>query len=132
MTGSASNGVRIATDAAAVGTVLLSPGGTVTTRRFVGGAGKGSLVFNGGTAKPYDALYATGFVGSNLARATVTPYGGTFDSDGKGDFTFTKPLLAAANANELAETIAHRWTFDGESLADSLGGSAATTVGNVT
>ena len=132
LSGSTSNGVRIATGAAAIGAVLLSPDGTVTTRRFVGGSGMGSLVFNGGTAKPYDALFASGFVGSNLARATVTPYGGTFDSDGKGDFTFAKPLLAAANANELSETLVHRWTFDGESLADTLGASSAEAVGNVT
>ncbi|MBQ6338527.1 MAG: autotransporter-associated beta strand repeat-containing protein, partial [Kiritimatiellae bacterium] len=132
MFGASSNGVRIATSAGAVGTVLLSPDGTVTTRRFIGGAGAGSLVFNGGTAKPYDALYTSGFVASSLTRATVTPYGGTFDTDGKGDFTFQKPLLAAANANEVSETLTHRWTFDGESLVDPLSGSAATAVGNVT
>ena len=132
MFGASSNGVRIATGSASVGAFILSPGGTVTTRRFIGGSGAGSLVFNGGTAKPYDALYASGFIGNNLARATVTPYGGTFDTDGKGDFTFAKPLLAAANANEVSEMLAHRWTFDGESLADPLGGSDAATVGNVT
>ena len=132
MFGASSNGVRIATSAGVVGTVLLSPDGTVTTRRFIGGSGAGSLVFNGGTAKPYDALYASGFVASSLTRATVTPYGGTFDTDGKGDFTFQKPLLAAANANEVSETLTHRWTFDGASLADPLGGADATTVGNVT
>ena len=132
LTGAANNGVRIGTSAGALGAFIVSPEGTVTTRRFIGGSGTGSLVFNGGTVKPADATHASAFVDSGLARATVTPYGGTFDSDGKGDFTFAKPLLAAANANEISETLAHRWTFDGESLADSLGSSGATTVGDVT
>ena len=132
LTGAADNGVRIGTSAGSLGAFIVSPGGTVTTRRFIGGSGTGSLVFNGGTVRPADATHASAFVDSGLARATVTPCGGTFDTDGKGDFTFAKPLLAAANANEVSETLAHRWTFDGESLADSLGGSDAATVGDVT
>ena len=130
--GRATAGVRIGQDAGSMGTFLVSPDGTVTTRKFYGGSGAGSLVFNGGTVKAYDASAASAFIASDLARATVTPYGGTFDTDGKGDFTFAKPLLAAANANEVSETLAHRWTFDGESLADPLGDADATTVGNVT
>ncbi|MBR1588785.1 MAG: hypothetical protein IJ658_10720, partial [Kiritimatiellae bacterium] len=39
---------------------------------------------------------------------------------------------AAANANEVSEALAHRWTFDGASLADPLGGSDAAAVGDVT
>ena len=130
--GRATAGVRIGQDAGSMGAFIVSPDGTATTRKFYGGSGAGSLVFNGGTVKPYDSSAASAFIASDLARATVTPYGGTFDTDGKGDFTFAKPLLAAANANEVSEMLAHRWTFDGESLADSLGGSDAATVGNVT
>ena len=130
--GRATAGVRIGQDAGSMGAFIVSPDGTVTTRKFYGGSGAGSLVFNGGTVKAYDASAASAFIASDLARATVTPYGGTFDTDGKGDFTFAKPLLAAANANEVFETLAHRWTFDGASLADPLGGADATTVGNVT
>ena len=130
--GRATAGVRIGQNAGSMGTFLVSPDGTVTTRKFYGGSGAGSLVFNGGTVKAYDASAASAFIASDLARATVTHYGGTFDTDGKGDFTFVKPLLAAANANEVSETLAHRWTFDGASLADPLGGADATTVGNVT
>ena len=130
--GRATAGVRIGQNAGSMGAFIVSPDGTVTTRKFYGGSGAGSLVFNGGTVKAYDASAASAFIESNLARATVTPYGGTFDTDGKGDFTFAKPLLAATNANEVSETLAHRWTFDGASLADPLGGADATTVGNVT
>lgn len=130
--GRATAGVRIGQNAGSMGTFLVSPDGTVTTRKFYGGSGAGSLVFNGGTVKAYDASAASAFIASDLARATVTPYGGTFDTDGKGDFTFAKPLLAATNANEVSETLAHRWAFDGESLVDPLGSSDATTVGNVT
>ena len=130
--GRATAGVRIGQNAGSMGAFIVSPDGTVTTRKFYGGSGAGSLVFNGGTVKAYDASAASAFIASDLARATVTHYGGTFDTDGKGDFTFAKPLLAAANANEVSETLAHRWTFDGASLADPLGGADATTVGNVT
>ena len=130
--GRATAGVRIGQDAGSMGAFIVSPDGTVTTRKFYGGSGAGSLVFTGGTVKAYDASAASAFIASDLARATVTPYGGTFDTDGKGNFTFAKPLLAAANANEVSETLAHRWAFDGESLVDPLGSSDATTVGNVT
>ena len=130
--GQTANGVRVGQNAGSMGAFIVSPEGTVTTRRFYGGNGMGALVFNGGTVKPYDATYTTAFVDSTLSRATVTPYGGTFDTDGKGDFTFAKPLLAAANTNEVSEMLSHRWPFDGESLADPLGASSATTVGNVT
>ncbi|MBQ6008559.1 MAG: hypothetical protein IJL17_08465 [Kiritimatiellae bacterium] len=130
--GRATAGVRIGQNAGSMGAFIVSPDGTVTTRKFYGGSGAGSLVFNGGTVKAYDASASSAFIASDLARATVTHYGGTFDTDGKGDFTFAKPLLAAANANEVSETLAHRWTFDGASLADPLGGADATTVGNVT
>ena len=132
LSGRATNGIRIGQNAGSMGAFIVSPDGIVTTRRFYGGSGTGSLVFNGGTVKAYNATSASAFIDSTLTRATVTPYGGTFDSDGKGDFTFAKPLLAAENANEVSEMLAHRWTFDGDLLADSLGGSAATTVGNVT
>ena len=130
--GRATAGVRIGQNAGSMGAFIVSPDGTVTTRKFYGGSGAGSLVFNGGTVKAYDASASSAFIASDLARATVTHYGGTFDTDGKGDFTFAKPLLAAANANEVSETLAHRWTFDGASLADPLGGADAMTVGNVT
>ena len=132
LSGRATNGIRIGKNAGSLGAFIVSPDGIVTTRRFYGGSGTGSLVFNGGTVKAYNATSASAFIASDLTRATVTPNGGTFDTDGKGDFTFAKPLLAAANANEVSEMLAHRWTFDGESLADSLGGSNAATVGNVT
>ncbi len=114
------------------GTILLSPGGTFqTTRVRAGGNGRDAgVVFNGGTLKLNDKNFTSEFLDENLSRVVVTPYGGAIDTNGKGNFTLTRPLTEAVEARDLQDALAHRWSFNGGSLADSVGGADAALAGS--
>ena len=125
------NGICIASKAGSKGTLLLSPGGTFEASRAYGGNGDDTFVFNGGTYKLFSNAKASEFIQSAVNRRLVTPLGGVIDTAGKGDFTLPVALTAATRAEELAETITHRWRFDDGSLEDCVGGATATVGGMV-
>ena len=125
------NGICIASKAGSKGTLLLSPGGTFEAARAYGGNGDDTFVFNGGTYKLFSNAKASEFIQSAVNRRLVTPLGGVIDTAGKGDFTLPVALTAATRAEELAETITHRWRFDDGSLEDCVGGATATVGGTV-
>ena len=126
-------GVQISSKATSSGTLILSPGGTAVVNRVFGASGSKdcALVFNGGTIQPRTNSRAAKFLDDNIRRVVVTPYGGAFDTNGKGDFTIGRPLAAATAALDLSESLAHRWSFTDGSLVDSIGGKAATVSGAV-
>ena len=111
------------------GLLMLSPGGTLEASRVWGYNGPSAFVFNGGT-------YRANTMGEYFIddrggmRVSVTPLGGIIDTNGKGDFTLKRAIVSATDAEDLIETLTHRWRFDGESLADSIGSSTATVTGS--
>ncbi|MBR1587259.1 MAG: autotransporter-associated beta strand repeat-containing protein, partial [Kiritimatiellae bacterium] len=125
------NGICIASTATSKGTLILSPGGTFEATTAYGGSGDDTFVFNGGTFKMLSNAKASTVIQSSVNRRVATPLGGAIDTAGKGDFTLPVALTAAARAEELAETITHRWRFDDGSLADCVGDSDATVGGTV-
>ena len=125
------NGICIASKTGSKGTLLLSPGGTFEATEAYGGSGDDTWVFNGGAFKAFSNAKASNFIPTSVNRAVVTPLGGEIDTNGKGDFTLTRALTAATRAEELSETITHRWRFDGGSLEDCVGGATATVGGTV-
>ena len=124
-------GTCVASKAKSKGTFVLSPGGTYEGTRVYGGGGDDTFVFNGGKFKLFSNAKASAFVDSSVGRRVVTPLGGEIDTAGKGDFTLPVALTAAARAEDLSETITHRWRFDGGSLVDEIGGATATVSGTV-
>ncbi len=88
-------------------------------------------MFNGGTFKAFGNNYRSDFIPANVNRAVVTPLGGEIDTNGKGDFTLTRALTTATRAEEVSETLIHRWRFDDGSLSDCVGNSDATVSGTV-
>lgn len=119
-------GTSIANTGASKGTVFLHRGGTYETAGFYAGTGNSALVFNGGTLRLLSDRYAADLFPASLKRVVVSAIGGTIDTNGKGDFTITRPLVAPTDSGDAAEAaLKHRWTFDGESLADTAGGSDA-------
>ena len=125
------NGVCIASKAGSKGTLLLSPGGMFEATRVYGGSGDDTIVFNGGAFKMFSNAQASAFVNSSVGRRLATPLGGEIDTAGKGDFTLPVALTAATRAEELSETLIHRWKFDDGSLEDCVGGATATVGGTV-
>lgn len=125
------NGVCIASKAGSKGMLLLSPGGTFEVTQAYGGAGDDTFVFNGGTFKMFSNAKAANIIQSSVGRRLATPLGGEIDTAGKGDFTLPVALTAATRAEELSETLIHRWKFDDGSLADCVGGATATVGGTV-
>ena len=125
------NGVCIASKAGSKGTLILSPGGTFEATQAYGGLGDDTIVFNGGTFKMFSNAQASAFVNSSVGRRLATPLGGEIDTAGKGDFTLPVALTAASRAEELSETLIHRWRFDDGSLEDCVGGATATVGGTV-
>ena len=125
------NGACVASKATSKGTLILSPGGTFEATRTYGGSGDDTVAFNGGAFKMLGTNYRSDFIPTSVNRAVVTPLGGEIDTAGKGDFTLARPLTAASRAEELSETLIHRWKFDGGSLEDCVGGATATVGGTV-
>ncbi len=123
----------ISQEATGKGTVILSPDGTFETPRFAAGAAgrDSSVVFNGGTLKLRTNGYPSNFLDDTITRVTVSPYGGAVDTNGKGDFTLNRALGPTTDAGDLSEALAHRWSFAGGSLVDSVGGLTATVGGTV-
>lgn len=119
--GAGSDGVRLAANAGASGKVRLDPLGELTTSRVYGGSGASAFVFNGGTVKPSASTFASAFLNASIGTTGVSPLGGAFDTNGKGDFTFPKALVNAPG------TLAHHWTFRNGSLVDTVGGVTAET-----
>ena len=125
------NGICMASKSTSKGTLLLSPGGTFEATRAYGGSGDDTWVFNGGAFKAFGNNFSSDFIPPSVNRAVVTPLGGEIDTAGKGDFTLARPLTTATRAEELAETITHRWRFNDGSLEDEIGGATATVTGTV-
>ena len=120
-------------NAKGVGTLFLSPDGVFETPQLkAGAAGRDNgVVFNGGTLKLRTNGSPSAFLDSTLTRVTVSPYGGAIDTNGKGDFTLNRALGPTTDAGDLSEALAHRWSFKGGSLVDSVGGLTATVGGTV-
>ena len=131
LTSTNANGVCIASKAGSKGTLILSPGGTFEATQAYGGAGDDTFVFNGGTFKMLSNAKASYIIQSTVNRRVATPLGGAIDTAGKGDFTLPVALTAATRAEELSETLIHRWKFDDGSLEDCVGGATATVGGTV-
>ena len=125
-------GMQVSSKETAQGALMLSPDGTVVASHVYGSGSSISdgVVFNGGTLVARSGDYKSGLLNDNLDRHAVTPYGGAIDTNGKGDFTLTKALVAATTAQDLAESIAHRWSFRDGSLADGIAGAAAALTGD--
>ena len=123
----------MSSNAKGVGTLFLSPDGIFETPQLkAGAAGRDNgVVFNGGTLKLRTNGSPSAFLDSTLTRVTVSPYGGAIDTNGKGDFTLNRALGPTTDAGDLSEALAHRWSFKDGSLADSVGGLAATVGGTV-
>ncbi len=127
------DGIKVSSKAGSYGHLILSPDGLVETPRVYGNTTAeldNGVTFNGGTLKAYSADYASGFLHSNLKRATVTALGGAVDTAGKGDFTLAKPLTKATRDDDLSEALAHRWSFRDGSLKDVVGSIDATLQGD--
>lgn len=119
-------GTSLANTGTGKATILLHRGGVYEAAGFYNGNGDSALVFNGGTLRLNSARYASNLFPASLKRVSVSALGGAIDTAGQGDFAVTRPIAAptAADAGEAA--LAHRWTFDDGSLADSAGDSDAT------
>lgn len=119
-------GTSLANTGTGKATVLLHRGGTYEAAGFYNGTGDSALVFNGGTLRLNSARYASNLFPSSLKRVSVSALGGAIDTAGQGDFTITRPLAAPTAADSSEAALAHRWTFDDGSLADTAGSSDAT------
>ena len=126
------SGMQISSKATSQGTLMLSPDGTVVASRVYGSGSSISdgVVFNGGTLVARSGDYKSELLKDNLDRHAVTPYGGAIDTNGKGDFTLAKALVAATTPADLAESIAYRWSFRDGSLVDGIAGAAAALTGD--
>jgi len=125
-------GIKISSTSTSQGTLILSPGGTMKVSRVAGAGGTlgDGFVMNGGRYVLRTGNQNTDFIHSNLDRTVVTPYGGTIDTNGKGDFSTSKAMTAATNATDLSETMVRHWTFTGGSLVDSASGQTAALTGD--
>ena len=119
-------GTSLANTGTGKATVLLHRGGTYEAAGFYNGTGDSALIFNGGTLRLNSARYASNLFPSSLKRVSVSALGGAIDTAGQGDFTITRPLAAPIAADSSEAALAHRWTFDDGSLADTAGSSDAT------
>ena len=94
-----------------------------------GSSGEKSALFSGGTLKPCGTTgVATGFfsgIGTKVGAGGLT-----VDTAGKA-LTLAAPI-ADAVGHLVQSNLVHRWSFNGGSLADSVGGVAATTAGSNT
>ena len=92
-----------------------------------GSSGEKSALFSGGTLKPCGTTgVATGFfsgIGTKVGAG-----GMTVDTAGKA-LTLAAPI-ADAVGHLVQSNLVHRWSFNGGSLADSMGGVTATTAGS--
>ncbi len=127
------SGSPMTRSAGSKGTVILSPDGTFETPRLYpdNTTAESSVVFNGGTFRPRTNGQATDFLATTLTRVTVSPYGGAIDTAGRGDFTLNRALGPTTDSGDLFESLAHRWSFNGGSLVDSVGGLTATVSGSI-
>lgn len=125
-----STGIQLGTASTGKGDLLIGPGGSVEAAGISGGSGTSRLVFNGGTAKATSTTAVPGFVASSVKTAEVTADGGAIDTS-VGDIALGKSLTAASISTADYEGMTHRWSFDGGSLVDSIGGAEAETVGSV-
>lgn len=131
------DGVALASSwsSGAKGSVLLSPGGVLKAKRIKGSDNETSFVFNGGTFEVNGYSGASinntnSIINTYVTRAAVTSLGGAVDNGDLPTIRLARPLVAAT-ADEASEALAHRWKFDGNSLADCVGTSAATVGGAV-
>ena len=113
----------------AIGRVVAKDGGLLEiSGTYPGGSsGEKTALFSGGTLKPCGTTdKATGFF--NGVSTKIGAGGMTVDTAGKA-MTLAAPLTDAVG-NLAQSNLVHRWSFNGGSLADSVGNVAARTVGS--
>ena len=113
----------------AVGRVVAKDGGLLEiSGTYPGGSsGEKAALFSGGILKPCGSTdVASGFF--NGVSTKIGAGGMTVDTAGK-TMTLAAPLTDAVG-NLAQANLVHRWSFNGGSLADSVGNIAAQTIGS--
>ena len=113
----------------AIGHVVAKDGGLLEISGTYpsGSSGEKTALFSGGILKPCGTTdVASGFF--NGVSTKVGAGGVTVDTTGKA-MTLAAPLTDAVG-NLAQSNLVHRWSFNGGSLADSVGSVAARTVGS--
>ena len=113
----------------AIGHVVAKDGGLLEISGTYpsGSSGEKTALFSGGTLKPCGSTdVASGFFGGVSTK--VGAGGMTVDTAGKA-MTLAATLTDAVG-NLAQSNLVHRWSFNGGSLADSVGSIAARTVGS--
>ena len=113
----------------AIGRVVAKDGGLLEISGAYQGnsSGEKTALFSGGTLKPCGSTdVASGFF--NGIATKIGAGGMTVDTAGK-TMTLAAPLTDAVG-NLAQSNLVHRWSFNGGSLADSVGSVAARTVGS--
>ena len=113
----------------AIGRVVAKDGGLLEISGMNPGSSSGekTAFFSGGTLKPCGSTdVASGFLGGISTK--IGAGGMMIDTAGK-TITLAAPLTDAVG-NLAQANLVHRWSFNGGSLADSVGSVAARTVGS--